>query len=245
MHRFYADPVRSRENTLFLMSEDAHHALNVLRLREGCEVEVIDRGISFTGIIDRIDSKDVSVKITGHLPSSETGISFTLFHGLPKGDKMDMIVQKAVELGVSRIVPVEMSRCVLRLNEKDASRKQARWQKIAREAVKQCGRSVVPEIEIPVSLQDISSIRNGIQEIVVPWEMASGYGPKSFVRDHPDIVSLGIVIGPEGGISPDEMKHLIALPACALTLGPRILRTETAGLAAISAFAALYGEMEK
>lgn len=244
MHRFYADPDRSFSGGSYLTAEDAHHALNVLRLHPGSPVELIDNGSRFFATVISADHGDVILEKGEILPSTETSVDFTLFQGLPKGDKMELIVQKAVELGVSRIVPVMMSRCITRIGEKDASRKQERWQKIAREAGKQSGRCRIPEVALPLPLSEISAFRNHIQEIVVPWEMNRQYGPMSFVRDHPGISSLGIVIGPEGGIDRSEIEFLSALPACTITLGPRILRTETAGLAAVSAFSALYGEME-
>lgn len=245
MHRFYADPDRSPEkNAAYLTPEDAHHALNVLRLKVGSPVELIDGSMRFRAVIESVDGNGVQVRKEDSLPSTETAVSFTLFQSLPKGDKMEMIIQKAVELGVSRIVPVVMNRCVVRLNGKDAARKQERWQKIAREAGKQCGRCIIPEVTLPVPVEGIASFRKNLEEIVVPWELSEKYGPMAFVRDHPGIRSLGIVIGPEGGIEDGEISFLTALPAKPITLGRRILRTETAGMAAVSAFSALYGEME-
>ena len=244
MHRFYSDPDCSSDETALLTPEDAHHALDVLRLHEGSNVELIDRGNRFSAVIESAENKNVLLRKISPLPSTETHVSFSLFQGIPKGDKMDLIVQKAVELGVVRIIPVKMSRCVIHLDDKDAIRKRDRWQKIAREAGKQCGRCIVPEVFHPVPLHNLDTFRDLIQKLVVPWESADRYGPLAFVRDHPDIQSLGIIIGPEGGIGSDEMEYLSTLSATPLTLGRRILRTETAGLAAISAFSALYGEME-
>ena len=244
MHRFYADHGRSSENTAFLTREDAHHALNVLRLRVGDQVELMEEGKRSCAVIESAELGDVMLRRVSLLPSTEPEICFTLFQGIPKGDKMDMIVQKAVELGVSQIVPVMMSRCIVRLNSQDCIRKQERWQKIAREAGKQSGRCKIPGVFLPIGLTDMNHWRNQLQEIVVPWEMSSRYGPRAFAGDHPDIRSLGIVIGPEGGIDPEEISFLSDLPARIITLGRRILRTETAGIAAVSAFSALYGEME-
>ncbi len=244
MHRFYADSDFFSDEEAKLTPEDAHHAINVLRLLPGNQVEVIDRGVRYRASIISSDSHEVLLSKEEILPSTEPAVSFTLFQGIPKGDKMEFIVQKAVELGVSRIVPVIMSRCVVRLEKRDAVRKQERWQKIAREAGKQSVRCIIPEVVSPVHLSEIMQWRNQIQEFVVPWEMCEGYGPAAFRRDYPGILSLGIVIGPEGGISAEEISFLSSLPARIITLGRRILRTETAGLAAVSAFSALYGEME-
>lgn len=244
MHRFYADPDRSDMSRAFLTKDDAHHALNVLRLRTGDPAEIILDGSRYNACIESVSSGDVSLRLDAPLPSTETRIPVTLFQGIPKGDKMDWIVQKSAELGVRTIVPVEMSRCVVRLDPHDIRKKTERWQKIAREAGKQSGRCVIPQIQSPVKVAEIADSFRGVDKTVVPWEMCEGYGPLAFSRDYPNPSSLGIVIGPEGGISPEEIKLLESLSCIPVTLGPRILRTETAGLAAVSAFSAVYGEME-
>lgn len=244
MHRFYADPGRSADGIVYLTPEDAHHALDVLRMRAGEPAEVIDQGLRFRASVASMENGEVILRKEELLPSTETAVSFTLFQGLPKGDKMDLIVQKAVELGASRIVPVVMARCIVKMNEKDAARKTERWQKIAREAGKQSGRCIIPEVALPCPLSRISGLLSSLQQTVVPWEMSRSYGPRAFAGEHPDLRSLGIVIGPEGGISEEEIAFLSSLGVTPVTLGKRILRTETAGLAALSAFSALYGEME-
>ena len=157
---------------------------------------------------------------------------------------MDWIVQKSVELGVARIVPVAFSRCVVRLSEKDGAKKQERWQKIAREAGKQSGRCIVPEVLPPVSLKKLPDLFDECEQVAVPWEECPNRGPLAFAKEYPRLRSLGIVIGPEGGIAPEEMEQLTAFGGKPITLGKRILRTETAGLAALSVFFGLYGEME-
>ena len=245
MHRFYADPELSSAESVRLSAKDSHHALSVLRLKCGDSVEIVEDGKRCCAVIESTEGGDVRLVRGAILPSTEPAISFTLYQGVPKGDKMEWIVQKAVELGVSRIVPVAMSRCVSKLNDRDGLRKRERWQKIAREAGKQCGRCIIPEVSAPVHVSDLPGLDHLPEYLVIPWEEASHYGPLAFFRDHPSVRSFGIVIGPEGGIAPDEIRFLSACPASAvITLGPRILRTETAGLAAVSAFSALYGEME-
>lgn len=244
MHRFYADPDRSTENSLWLSAEDARHAVTVLRLKPGQHVEIVHAGSLWDAEIVSADVREVCVRPVASLPSREPGLSVTLFQGLPKADKMDWIVQKATELGVSRIVPLAMDRCVVRLDPKDASRKLERWRKIAREAGKQSGRCVIPEITEPFTLKQLPSLPRFPEISVVPWEEAGEYGPLSFSRDHASLSSLGILIGPEGGITKEEIDLLREAGIIPLTLGKRILRTETAGLAAAAAFMALYGEME-
>ena len=244
MHRFYADPSRSRDGLAFLSQEDIRHALTVLRLKPGQHVEIVMGSRRWEGVLDNPDGREISVRILSPLPSTESGIFMTLFQGLPKADKMDLIVQKATELGVSRIVPVQMKRCVSRPDQKDMIRKLERWRKISREAGKQSGRCVIPEITGPVALSSLPDCGRLPEINIVPWEEASGYGPLAFRNDHPAPASLGILIGPEGGIEKDEIDLLRSAGFVPVTLGKRILRTETAGLAAVAAFMGLYGEME-
>ena len=244
MHRFYADPMLSDERCFFLNADDTVHAVRVLRMQQGDCAEIISGGQRFLAAVkstagDRTEFLPVSL-----LPSTEPSVSFTLFQGLPKGDKMDWIVQKATELGAVRIVPVFFSRCIVRLAAKDALKRQERWQKIAREAGKQSGRCRIPEVTLPVSVSDMCSLFSPLDQVAVPWEECPDGGPLSFVKRHPSVSSLGIVIGPEGGISTEEMTVLSGYGAEPVTLGKRILRTETAGLASLSVFSALYGEME-
>ncbi len=244
MHRFYADPDHSGDQSFVLTPEDALHALKVLRMKPGDQAEIILEGKRFLARLDRAEAEGVVFAPLEILPSTEPRLFLTLFQGIPKSDKMDWIVQKAVELGVGRIVPVAFSRCVVRLNERDGVRKQERWQKIAREAGKQSGRCVIPPVLSPVPFGALPDLFASCEQVAVPWEDCSRGGPLAFVRHHPSLASLGIVIGPEGGISPEEMQSMTAWGGEPVTLGKRILRTETAGLAALSVFSALCGEME-
>ena len=234
MHRFYADPERSEGDIVSLDREDAYHAVKVLRLHCGDPVEIVISGIRHAGTVRDISETEVTVWVGDALPSNETGIRFVLFQGVPKGDKMDLIVQKATELGVSVIVPVMMTRSVVRLDPKDRLKKQERWQKIAREAGKQSGRCVIPEVHVPVSLKESEASIRALDAVAVPWESGKDTGPLAFVRAHPDIRSLGIVIGPEGGIDEKELELAISTGFKPITLGKRILRTETAGMTVMS-----------
>lgn len=244
MHRFYADPEKSEGDVFVLTPEDTLHAVKVLRMKEGDQAEIILNGNRYSARI--AEASDTLVKLfpESTLLSTEPRLSVTLFQGLPKADKMDWIVQKSVELGVARIVPVAFSRCVVRLSEKDGAKKQERWQKIAREAGKQSGRCIVPEVLPPVSLKKLPDLFDECEQVAVPWEECPNRGPLAFAKEYPRLRSLGIVIGPEGGIASEEMEQLTAFGGKPITLGKRILRTETAGLAALSVFFGLYGEME-
>ncbi|MBR1685609.1 MAG: 16S rRNA (uracil(1498)-N(3))-methyltransferase [Clostridia bacterium] len=242
MHRFYA--LAQEEDCAVLSPEDAHHALHVLRLHSGDPVEIVLGGKRYTAAIASATPDHVTARLTGTLPDTESTLRVTLFQGLPKGDKMELIVQKAVELGCAQIVPVAMSRCVVKLTAKDAAKKCERWQKIAREAGKQSGRTCEVTVTAPVPLATLSEHLSSLDAVLVPWEEEKSTGLRSFCLAHPQLHSLGIIIGPEGGISPEEIDILKRAGALPVTLGPRILRTETAGICALSAVMCLMGEME-
>jgi 16S rRNA (uracil1498-N3)-methyltransferase len=242
LHRFYA--VSLDENrTAFLAPEDARHAATVLRLKPEDEVEIIWDHHRYAACLTACTPKEASAVLVRQLPDTEPRLRLTLFQGLPKADKMDMMEQKAVELGVHRVVPVLMERSIVRPDEAGMRKKQERWQKIAREACKQSGRVREVPVDLPLAFPAFLESLAAEEAVLVPWEEARSAGPLAFARAHPHPEKISILIGPEGGITPEEIA---ALPSAfqPLTLGPRILRTETAGLACVSALLALYGEME-
>ena len=244
MHRFYADENRLAPGLAYLTPEDARHATRVLRMTPGQQAEIFLEGRRYLGQISEITGADVALRLLEELPSTEARLRLTLYQGLPKADKMELIIQKAVELGAEAIVPVAMSRCVVRLDERDGRKKQERWQKIAHEACKQSGRCQEPEVAAPLSFRELPTRLAAHDAAIVPWEDARGYSLTAFHREHPEIKRLAVVIGPEGGMSAEEIEAMKQAGCLPVTLGPRILRTETAGLAAISALMCLYGEME-
>lgn len=243
MHRFYADETTSSADIAYLTPDDARHALRVLRMKPGEAAEVFLQGKRYSAELMEPSEDAVALRLKEELPSTEASLRITLYQGLPKAEKMELIVQKAVELGAEAIVPVAMSRCVVQLNAKDGMKKQERWQKIAREAGKQSGRCAIPRVEEPLPFRRLAERLAAHQTAIVPWEDAAGYGPKQFHDDHPDATDIAIVIGPEGGMSADEIAVMEQAGCRQVTLGPRILRTETAGLASISALMCLYDEM--
>lgn len=241
MHRFYADSIT--DGLVLLNAEDAHHAQRVLRMRVGEEAHIFCDQRRYAAQITSL-TDGVTLRILQELPSTEAALRITLYQGLPKADKMELIVQKAVELGAARVVPVAMSRCVVQLNAKDGAKKQERWQKIAREACKQSGRCVMMPVDAPISFKELLNRLPEHAASIVPWEDAQGYSLSRFRQDFPDVQDIGIVIGPEGGMSAEEVEQMKQAACRPVTLGPRILRTETAGLASISALMCLYGDME-
>ena len=243
MHRFYAEPGSLRDGMACLSPEDTAHALKILRLAPGDTVELFSDGSRYLAEIADAARDAVRVRVLEELPTTEPRLRVTLFQGLPKADKLELIVQKAVELGAEAVVPVAMERSVVRLTPESAPRKRDRWQKIAREACKQSGRCAEPTVGLPVTAAELARELSRFDAAVVPWEDARGYSLNAFHAEHPDIRTLAVVIGPEGGITPAEIEALQTAGCRPVTLGPRILRTETAGLAALSALMCLYGEM--
>ncbi len=244
MHRFYADERGVHNGVAYLCEEDARHATRVLRMKPGESAELFAAGKRYAAILKSIEDGEVSLDVTAELPSTEAKLRITLYQGLPKADKMELIVQKAVELGCARVVPVAMSRCVVQLDAKDGRRKQERWQKIAREACKQSGRCEMMPVDAPISFRQLLAALPAHEAALVPWEDARGYSLPRFHADHPGVTDAAIIIGPEGGMSEQEIGQMQAVGCKSVTLGPRILRTETAGLCAMSALFCLYGDME-
>lgn len=244
MHRFYADDQGIQNGFVRLCEEDARHAVRVLRMKEGEGAEVFSDGKRYATQIDSMDEGEVICRILDELSSTEARLRITLYQGLPKADKMELITQKAVELGADTVVPVAMSRCVVQLDQKDGRKKQERWQKIAREACKQSGRCQMLTVETPITMKELLTRLPQHETAIVPWEDAEGYSLRTFQQQHPLAKDVAIVIGPEGGMSPEEVSAMQDAGCRSVTLGPRILRTETAGLCAISALMCLYGDME-
>ena len=240
MHRFFADESGIRDGMARLEAEDAAHALRVLRLQPGEKIHLFSGWAAWLAEIGDI-ADGVSVRVLSPLQSPEASLRITLYQGIPKGEKMEYIVQKCTEAGVARIVPVDMPRCVARLEGK-ADKKLARWNRIAREAAKQAFRPVTPEVAAPVSLRELPALLSAHQLALAPWEDARDGALRKLIT--PELTDLALVIGPEGGMSPEDVAPLLAAGAKAVTLGPRIFRTETAGLAAIVAAMAFSGNLE-
>lgn len=241
MHRFYLPDAPTGEAGFecALSTEEAQHAGKVLRLKTGDEVECFDgRGHAWLCSL-RFDGARATVCAREPLASNESPIRFTLYQGLPKLDKLDLIVQKATELGAWRIVPVGMARSVARVDGRDAERKRERWQRIAVEAAKQCGRALVPEVALPVSFDKATADMAARELMLMPYELHQGRGLNAMA---PGAHDIGMLIGPEGGIAPEEAQAAQAVGALPVTLGPRILRTETAAIAALAMAMLRFGD---
>lgn len=238
MHRFFAE--RLDESRAALPPAEEAHALRVLRLSPGDECQAMLEGEIFFAVIEETSPR-VVLSLGEKAPSGEPSVGVTLYQGIPKGEKMDFIVQKCTEAGVCRIVPVSFSRCVARWDGKDADKKCARLRRIAQEAAKQSGRGAAPDVAPPVSVKEMCGQLGQYELALAPWEEERGCGIRARWQGERRVA---IVIGPEGGISPEEMEKMREAGARSVTLGPRIFRTETAGLAALISLLTLSGDME-
>ena len=246
MQHFFADRSWVQGDKIRLEGSDVNHMKNVLRMKEGEEVQVSDgTGNAYLCQIEGYEGDQAVLKIREKTEKdTELPSKIWLFQGLPKGDKMELIIQKAVELGASRIVPVASKRCVVRLDEKKAQSKVKRWQAIAESAAKQSGRAVVPEVKLPVSYREAMKLSEELDVKLIPYECAdellSGTEetPMERTRNRLKTIlpgqSIGIMIGPEGGLEKAEVEQSMEAGFAPVTLGKRILRTETAGLCILS-----------
>ncbi len=241
MHRCWldTDTPLSVSGVFMLSREESDHLLKSLRMRPGDAVQIIAARRLYEGEIAAADGGIVNVRVRRELPSPEPAVRVTLLQGLPKADKLELIVQKATELGVYRIQPVEMARSVARITDKE-EQKRERLARIALEAAKQAGRAHVPQVLGAVRLEEALKTLRGT--VYVAWEEAASLRlSQALAQNRPEEITL--VIGPEGGIAAEEIVRLEAAGAKPVTLGPRILRTETAGLCALAVVMAAYGEM--
>lgn len=216
-----------------------NHIKNVLRCQKGEHIEICNSETSKNYLceINKIEKEEIECNILENLRSNvETDIKVTIFQGLPKADKMEYIIQKSVELGAYDITPVEMKRCIVKLNEKDKEKKIQRWQKIAEVAAKQCKRDIIPKINNITNVKLICNIIQNYDIILVAYEKEKERTLKSELKKIKEYnqKNIGIIIGPEGGLEEDDVKLLEESGAKVITLGNRILRTETVALNVLS-----------
>ncbi len=237
MPRFFVRPEAVSADTIVITGDDVNHIRNVLRMGVGDEISVSDgAGRDYYGVLESLDRDRVTVRIENSWDSFvELPARILLFQGLPKADKMELIIQKAVELGVYQIVPVVMKRSVVRLDPEREAKKLARWRGIAESAAKQSGRGVIPQVAAPVAFQTALSQAGALDAILLPYERARDMArSRELIHQMRGKHSIGVFIGPEGGFDETEIAAALAAGAKTMTLGRRILRTETAGLAVLS-----------
>ncbi len=231
MRKFFTDfSIEGEEDTLFISGQEAKHILKVLRFKIGDKFIISNFSEqSFEAEIIHSDGKTCTVKLLNKVDIvNKSNIDITVFQGYPKGDKLELIVQKLTEIGVNKIVPVLTARVNGKL---DGSRfKEERINKIAKEACKQCGISTIPEISAPIKLYDIKEEEiRGNDLILIPYEKEST-GLKSTLRNYDGIKKVCVFIGPEGGFEEEEVNYIKSLGGIPVSLGQTILRTETASI---------------
>ena len=238
MHRFYVNPDKIRDNMVTISGSDVNHIKNVLRMKPGDPLIICNgQGKDCYCIINRVSDKEITVDISSvEDTKSELAARITLFQGLPKKDKLELIIQKAVELGVYEIIPVMTARSVVRLEDKKKEEKKLeRWQAIAEGAAKQSGRGYIPKVQPVIGYKEAVAKASAMDIAVIPYENASGIQlTRDIIGGLQKGSSIGILIGPEGGFEEAEIELAQKQGITPITLGRRILRTETAGFALLS-----------
>lgn len=242
MPRFFVKNEQIKEKTIFIIGEDVKHIKNVLRKQIGDKLEICNQetGKAYKCEISEIKEDTIINNIIEEIENIEDIIKVDIYQGLPKADKMELIIQKSVELGVNAIIPVEMKRCVVKLDSKSESKKIERWQKIAESAAKQSGRNTIPEIKHLTTVDKIIQSKEQYDSIIVCYENEKENYIKTELKKLKETLSekgninIAVVIGPEGGLEEKDVEKLKENGAKIVTLGQRILRTETVALNLLS-----------
>jgi len=240
MHRFYLPPAQCQGNSLSLEGSEAHHALHVLRVRQGDRVTVLNgAGDQFLCEVGKGTRDSVQLHVLERVSIPAPACQLTLAQALPKGKLIESIIQKATELGVARIVPLIAERSVIHLGTEEREPKRAKWQSVAVEAAKQCGAARLPKVEAPVAPKDFLATCSPFEMALVGSLQSDSKHPRqyfeAFQRKHgrkPKAICLWI--GPEGDFSKDELSMIQAAGALPISLGPMVLRTETAAVYCLS-----------
>lgn len=239
MYKFFVSDNQIKNEEAKIIGEDVKHIRDVLRLNVGENIVICnkDLGISYIVNIEELSKEEVICHITGeNKTSTEPNVNVDIYQGLPKSDKMEYIIQKTTEIGVKNIYPVALERCIAKLDKKDENKKILRWQKIAEAAAKQSKRDFIPQIHNVINLENICKNVPKYDIILLAYENEEGNTIKTELQKikKRDNVNIGVVIGPEGGFTEKEVNTLIASGAKCITLGKRILRTETAPIVLLS-----------
>lgn len=235
MPKFFVQSDQITGNNIQILGDNVNHIHNVLRKNIGDVIQVCnkDTGENYVTKIIDLQKNYITCEIEEEINKTvESNVNITIFQGVPKFDKMEQIIQKNTEIGARKIVPVMMDRTIVKLNEKDKAKKIERWRKIAEIAAKQSMRDIIPEITEPIKTKEIISYADTFDIMIVAYENEQNISLKSVLKSlkHQDNYKIGIVIGPEGGISDEEIQSFMEANFSIVTLGKRILRTETAAL---------------
>ena len=233
MQKFFVEENQIENDKIVIIGEDVKHISSVLRMQKGEQILIGSKETLETYLteIEQIEKEKVVAKIIEKLDTqTESNVEIDLYQGLPKADKMELIIQKTTEIGVSKVIPVDMVRCIVKLDEKDAKKKIERWQKVAEGAAKQSKRSKIPEIKNKIKIKDLENIISQYDAFIVAYEEENEITLKQELKKlkEQEKYKIGILVGPEGGITKEEIEKLTSYNAKVVTLGKRILRTETA-----------------
>ena len=242
MPRFFVTKDRISENKIYIDGADAHHIARSLRMAEGDEATVCDgEGVEYRCSLSRIrDEECVCEILETQVSASEPPVRITLCMAYPKGDKLETVIQKAVELGVSRIIPFESSRCIKRPKAEKAEKQNARLSRIAEEAAKQCGRAIIPTVCQPMNFKEMLKEAKSADLSLFCYENEDARSIKDALREAGVVSTVSVIVGSEGGFSPEEAKEATLAGLSSVTLGNRILRCETAPLYALTAISYEY-----
>lgn len=229
---FFVQKEYVNDNQIIIKGSDVNHIKNVLRHTIGDVLDVVSDNIKYSAKIVEMDSDFIRCEIVDTYKEELSNVRITIFQGLAKADKIEYIIQKCTELGVYEIAPVEMKRCVVKLDSKDKIKKIERWKKIAEVAAKQSLRNDILKVEKIYSFEDMKNCLKNYDYAILAYEKEEKITLKSILKKIDcDSVNIAVIIGPEGGIDDNEVEELIAQGAKSVTLGKRILRTETAPVA--------------
>ena len=235
MHKFFVEDNQINNEKIAINNDDYNHIVNVLRMKKGDIILITNKDSkeTFKCDIEEVKANEVVCNIINRENKNiELNVNIDLFQGLPKADKMEYIIQKCVELGVHKIVPVNMKYCVARI--KDEEKKNIRWNKISEVAAKQCKRNIIPKIEKSINISTLYNEIKVYDLAIVAYENEDNITLKKVLRDNSHIKNIAVIIGPEGGISSGEIEKLKENGARIVSLGNRILRTETAPITILS-----------
>ena len=230
MPRFFVKKELIADGKIYIKDADAHHIARSLRMAEGDLVTISDgNGLEYSCRLTRIRDDECECEIlSSGIGSSESPVEITLCMAYPKGDKLETVIQKAVELGASGILPFESSRCIKRPKAEKIDKQLTRLARIAEEAAKQCGRARIPRVLPPASFSDMLKIAAKNELVLFCYEAEEDHSVKSVLKDRPRPASIAVIVGSEGGFSPEEAKQIAESGATTVSLGKRILRCETA-----------------
>lgn len=244
MYNFFANKVNVSGDVVTLTGNDYNHIKNVLRLKSGDRFSVsVDGENNLCELMSFTDNTVICKIVEKNFLDTSLPIKIALFQGLPKSDKLELIIQKTVELGVEEIIPVEMKRCVVKIENNKKKSKTERWNAISESAAKQCKRAIIPNVREPLSFNNALSLAKEYTHVLVPYECHNGMtATKEALSEIKPGDSVAIFIGPEGGFDDNEIALLTETRAKTISLGKRILRTETASITAVSMLM-LYAEI--